>query len=151
MLRRLALVALIVYPTVAFAETIDLDDRPAGSSDWGYRPAEGATSATNPPSFCWRPQSKISSWEVRCRPTDQGTDYQQGGIQWNVHCPNRLFAPGTYRWQYRGRREDGRQTAWSQERTFTIPHDAATMPMPGKEELLGRIKQVQVMMVKSQS
>ena len=137
----LALILLTVTPSVLPAETIDLDERPAGSSDWGYRPHDRGASATNPPSFCWRPQSKISRWEVRCLPTGgaEGTEYQQDGIRWNVHCPARLFDPGEYRWQYRGLDDQGRHTKWSMERTFTIPETAAAMPMPSKDQLLGRI------------
>ena len=141
MSRSLILVALTLFPTAVFAETVKLDERPAGSSNWGYRPDDGATSATNPPSFSWRPQKKISSWKIRCRPsTDgKGTNYEQDGIRWNVHCPMRLFAPGSYCWQYRGFNSQGQHTNWSQERYFTIPDDAAEMPMPGKDKLLARI------------
>jgi uncharacterized protein DUF4962/heparinase II/III-like protein len=141
MSRSLLLIALILVPAAVNADTIELDERPAGPSDWGYRPDDGAVSATNPPSFSWRPQSKISSWELRCRPSegDTGTDYQQDGIRWAVHCPSSLFAPGKYRWQYRGLDDQGRYTRWSCERSFTIPKNAAEMPMPGKKELLARI------------
>ena len=136
-------IALIFLPVAVAAETLPLDERPAGSSDWGFRPENGAKSATNPPSFSWRPQSKITSWEVRCRPDDgqKGTEYRQDGIQWNVHCPSRTFAPGKYRWQYRGRDEKGRETNWSEERAFTVAEDSVAMPMPAKEELLARIPQ----------
>ena len=141
MSRTFVLIAFILSPAFVTAETLELDERPAGPSDWGFRPDDGASSATNPPSFSWRPQSKISNWEVRCRPNDgdQGTTYQQGGIGWNVHCPSRLFAPGEYRWQYRGLDSQGRRTKWSRERSFTIRKDAVAMPMPGKKELLDRI------------
>ncbi len=130
MSRWLALIALIVTPTMLPAETIDLDERPAGSSDWGYRPHDRGFSATNPPSFCWRPQGKISQWEVRCRPAsgDKGTDYHHDGIRWNVHCPSSLFHPGEYRWQYRGLDDRDQHTKWSKERTVTIPKSAAAMP-----------------------
>jgi len=141
MYRWLLLVVLTLISTAASAETIDLDERPAGPSDWGYRPADGTTSDTNPPSFSWRPQGKIVGWEVRCRPHDgkKGTQYQQDEIVWNVHCPSRTFEPGQYVWQYRGQDAEGRHTEWSQPRAFTIPNDAAALPMPGKAELLARI------------
>ena len=141
MSRTLLITALILFPAVAVAETIKLDERPAGPSDWGYRPDSETTTATNPPSFSWRPQKKITSWEVRCRPSSgsQGTEYARTGISWNVHCPSTAFAPGKYRWQYRGLDSQGRHTNWSQDRTFTIPPDAAPMAMPEKEQLLARI------------
>jgi hypothetical protein len=134
-------IALIFFPAISFAAPIQLDERPAGPSDWGYRPEDGASSATNPPSFSWRPQSKISRWEVRCLQSDgdKGTDYQHDGIRWNVHCPSRLFTPGEYRWQYRGLDSQGQHTNWSRERTFTIPEDAAAMAMPDMRKLLARI------------
>lgn len=141
MTRSLLLIALFLISTPAFGETVKLDETPAGSSDWGYRPDDGKTVPTNPPSFTWRPQSKIASWELRCRPAgnDEDSTYKQGDIRWNVHCPSRLFKPGSYRWQYRGINTEGQPTNWSRERTFTIPENAAPMPMPGKEELLARI------------
>ncbi len=141
MKRCLALVVLIAFGGIATAKNLELDQRPAGSSDWGYHPGDGATVATNPPSFTWRPQSKITAWEVRCRPNDEGQAiaYQQDGIQWNVHCPAKVFAPGKYCWQYRGFDAQGNVTNWSQERTFTIPEAAVEMPMPARKDLLARI------------
>ena len=141
MCRVFTVLALILLPATTSAETVELDERPAGSSDWGYRPQHETATATNPPSFSWRPQKKITSWEIRCLPSDgnNGTEYRQKGISWNVHCPSKTFAPGEYRWQYRGRDTEDRLTNWSQERTFTIPADAAAMPMPEKEGLLARI------------
>ena len=134
-------IALVFLSSFAIAESIQLDERPAGPSDWGYRPAEGASCVTNPPSFSWRPLNGISQWEIRCRPSrgDNGTDYGREGIRWNVHCPNHLFAPGDYVWQYRGFDSHGRQTNWSRERSFSISPDAAPLPMPSKTELLARI------------
>ncbi|MHB8901535.1 MAG: DUF4962 domain-containing protein [Thermoguttaceae bacterium] len=136
-----ALIVVAALPAALPAEPLTLDQRPAGPSDWGYRPEEGETIATNPPSFSWRPQDKITGWELRCLPADgrPGAEYRQDGIQWNVHCPSRLLAPGAYRWQYRGRDRQGSQTEWSRDRTFTIPADAAGLPMPDKAELLARI------------
>ncbi len=118
-----------------------LDERPAEPGEWGYRPEEGTTVATNPPSFSWRPQSGLT-WEVDCRPTaESGWPYTVSGLTFNVHCPPRTFPAGTYRWRYRGLDADGKPTSWSRARTFTIPADAVAMPMPPREELLARIPQ----------
>lgn len=123
------------------ADPIALDERPADARDWGYRPAEGSVSATNPPSFSWRPQRGLVSWEVQCT---RGNDFAQpeyaaDGIQWNVHCPPCTFAPGDYRWRYRGTEADGAKTSWSRTRRITLPADAAALPMPLREVLLARI------------
>ena len=116
-----------------------LDERPAEPGEWGYRPEDDATVATNPPSFSWRPQGGLT-WEIDCRPTAESNwRYTVSGLTFNVHCPPRTFPAGTYRWRYRGLDADGKPTSWSRARTFTIPADAVAMPMPPREELLARI------------
>ena len=45
------------------AQELKLDERPAEPEEWGYRPADGAVSQVNPPSFSWRPQPGLT-WEV---------------------------------------------------------------------------------------
>ena len=65
-MRLLLLHVLLAIPfTAVSAEDIRLDERPAGSMDWGYRPAAGSVSPVTPPTFCWRPQSGIVRWELR--------------------------------------------------------------------------------------
>ena len=120
-----------------------LDERPAGSDEWGYRPAENAVSAVNPPGFSWRPQANIVSWEVECgRGEDFSTiEYRADDIAMNVHCPPRVFPSGKYSWRYRGITKSGESTDWSQSRTFTISDDAVTLPLPPRQQLLARIPQ----------
>ncbi len=123
------------------AEELTLDETPAGSSEWGYRPAEESASPVNPPAFSWRPQKGIVSWEVSCRRTD-GTakdEYSATAISFNVHCPPRVFPPGKYSWRYRGTDEEGKRTKWSRARAFAVPEDAVAMPLAPREELLARI------------
>ena len=138
---RLWLMFVGLIPGLCPAATLPLDETPAVESDWGYRPATEAVVKTNPPSFCWRPQKGIVSWELVCRPPDGSSEseYRVTGITLNVHCPPRCFATGRYQWSYRGVDADGQKTDWSRVRTFTIPADAANMPMPTREELLARI------------
>ncbi len=118
-----------------------LDQRPAGPGEWGYRPGDGSRSAVNPPSFSWRPQRDIDLWELECQTVDKSESavYRSSVRKFNVHTPARAFAPGKYRWRYRGRAEDGKTTEWSRYRAFTLPANAAEMPMPSRSELLGRI------------
>jgi len=123
------------------AEPLALDQRPAAPGEWGYRPADQSISAVNPPAFSWRPQDDIAGWEIQCAraASFQEPEYEATGIAWNVHTPPKTFAPGTYYWRYRGRDAQGRATEWSRARRFAVPRDAATLPMPRREELLGRI------------
>jgi hypothetical protein len=139
--RWLAVVSLAATCAAApAAEPLKLDERPADAREWGHRPAEGSTSPVNPPSFSWRPQKDLT-YEIQCcRGTDfKDTHYRAEGLAWNVHCPPRTFPPGRYTWRYRGRDARNRTTNWSRPRTFTVPDDAARLPLPPREELLGRI------------
>jgi hypothetical protein len=119
---------------------LNLDERGAVGGEWGYRPGDGDVSAVNPPSFSWRPVNGMA-WEVQCaRDTGFGDAvYRVGAVGFNVHCPPRVFEPGTYYWRYRGTDSKGQVTNWSVARKFTIGTDAVKMPMPVREELLGRI------------
>lgn len=133
------LLELACFVVVASAEK--LDERPATDKEWGYRPAAGAISELNPPSFCWRPQGNVVSWEVECgRDIDfTSVDYRADGIEMSVHCPPSVFAPGKYSWRYRGATETGEKTNWSRSRTFTISENAVSIPLPPRDELLARI------------
>jgi hypothetical protein len=125
----------------SLAASLTLDERPAEDQEWGYRPAAGAVLASNPPGFSWRPQKEIAAWELECGRDGgfQAVAYRVEGVTFNVHCPPKVFAPGTYTWRYRGADRQGNKTHWSQARTFTIPPGAAAMAMPPRGELLGRI------------
>jgi len=141
---RIAAICLLLLPlseAAARAADFKLDEAPAGDEEWGYRPAAGSVSETTPPSLCWRPQKGVVAWELECARGEglQPVEYRAAGIELNVHCPPRVFPPGVYTWRYRGVDKDGNQTNWSQARTFTIPDRAVPMPMPPREELLGRI------------
>ncbi|MBE0535181.1 MAG: DUF4962 domain-containing protein, partial [Phycisphaerae bacterium] len=141
MLRMAALVvlAVCVLPVFAVAE-LKLDEAAAAPEEWGFRPFDGAASAVNPPSFSWRPQAKMT-WQIQCARDAGFSDvtYDVTGLEFNVHCPAEVFGPGTYYWRYRGRGVGGEVTNWSAVRSFTIGEDAAKMPMPGRDELIGRI------------
>lgn len=123
------------------AATLTLDERPAAEEEWGYRPAASAVSEATPPSFCWRPQTGIVRWELECaRDEDfEKIAYRASDIGMNVHCPPQTLASGSYVWRYRGVDAQGNRTNWSEARPFTIAPDAVSMPMPAREELLGRI------------
>ena len=60
---------LLAAATTKARADVPLDQRPAGPEEWGYRPAEESSSAVNPPSFSWRPQKGIVTWELECRGT----------------------------------------------------------------------------------
>lgn len=136
----LVLLAVCFMPGVYGEQKLALDERPAGGGEWGYRPAQGAVSEVNPPSFAWRP-GKGLTWEIECARDSnfERIEYHIEDLKLNVHCPARIFELGTYTWRYRGKDEKGRLTNWSQPRTFTIAQDAAVMPLPPRDKLISRI------------
>ncbi|MHC4640746.1 MAG: DUF4962 domain-containing protein [Planctomycetota bacterium] len=133
------LVLLLLVSDLAAAE-LTLDEKPAVGGEWGYRPADGAVSAVNPPSLSWRPQKGLT-WEVTCTGTQPYANigFHWKNIEFNVYCPAQTFPAGAYTWRYRGKNSKGNYTNWSRTRKFTISKDAASMPMPVRKELLSRI------------
>ncbi len=142
---RIAVVCVVLWLSVTAAATaaLTLDERPAGDDEWGYRPAAGAVSEVDPPSFSWRPQKEIVSWQLQCARGEgfETVAYEADDLEFSVHCPPQCFAPGVYTWRYRGVDKDGRTTNWSRSRTFTIADRAVKTPMPVRKELLGRVPQ----------
>ncbi|NQU25280.1 MAG: DUF4962 domain-containing protein [Candidatus Nealsonbacteria bacterium] len=140
-MRSLVSISVLLTCTALAAAPPELDQRPADDSQWGYRPADGAVSAVNPPGFCWRPQDGIVSWELECgRGGDfEKIEYHADAVALNVHCPPRTFPPGEYTWHYRGTNAEGNTTAWSRPRAFSIGESAVAMPMPSRKDLLQRI------------
>ncbi len=138
------LVPLSCFLSCSVALSVEtLDERPATSKEWGYRPEQGTVSVVNPPSFSWRPQTGVVSWEIECARDPEFTtiQYSADDITMNVHCPPRVLPPGDYSWRYRGILKSGAPTNWSRSRTFTIQSDAVAMPLPSRQELLARIPQ----------
>ena len=141
-MRSMTICAVLLFVSAsALAATPKLDETPAGDDEWGYRPAAGDVSEASPPGFCWRPQREIVRWELECgRGEDvKKIEYRANDIEMNVHCPPQRFTPGKYTWRYRGMDDQGNQSNWSQARTFAVADEAASMPMPPREELLARI------------
>jgi len=135
-----AVILILGIAALGAAAELKLDEREAAPGEWGYRPAAGSVSNVNPPSFSWRPVAGMK-WEIECA-RDTGfkiVEYRAGNLEFSVHCPDRLMKLGEYVWRYRGKDSKGEHTNWSVARPFTIAGDAAAMPMPKREELIGRI------------
>jgi len=123
------------------AEVPKLDDRPGGPGEWGFRPAEGAASPTNPPAFVWRPQKSAVAYDLEVARDPAFTDvvYRASVKTYNCHCPPRTFEAGAYHWRFRFTDQAGRTSAWSRPRAFRIEADAVAFPMPTRQDLLARI------------
>mgnify|MGYP005843206943 CR=1 FL=1 len=136
-----AAASFVLMASSAFAASWKLDESPAGDGEWGYRPADGAVSETNPPGFSWRPQSRAARWELQCArdAAFAAVEHQAAGIEFNVYCPPCKLPAGTYWWRYRGIDKDGNPSGWSGARKFAVPDNAAALPMPPRDELLARV------------
>jgi len=75
-------------PGLSSGQELKLDERPAEPGEWGYRPAAGAVSQVNPPSFSWRPQ-KETTWEIECARDARfrKVEYRVKNLKFTVHCP----------------------------------------------------------------
>lgn len=127
--------------TTLTAADLTLDEAPAKPGEWGYRPAAQAVLDVDPPSFTWRPQKGIVSWEIECRRDSPAGEvaYAAPDVEVHVHRPPETFGSGRYVWRYRGRAESGKKTNWSRSREFSIAADAVNLPLPPRDELLQRI------------
>ena len=131
------LLGVVSFPSAA---EIPLDESPVRPGEWGYRPTDGQTVSTTPPSFVWRPMRNIVRWELVVQGSaKQEVVYRIDDWTFNAHTPPTVLSPGKYTWKYRGFDKDGKPTNWSQTRTFEVPDTAQPMPLVEKDELLKRI------------
>lgn len=118
-----------------------LDEQAGKSGEWGFRPAEGSESDRNPPSFSWRPQQGAARYHLQvARDTAfEKIDYEHDAIEFNVHCPGKVLASGSYLWRFRAIDGKGVASAWSKTRRFSIAESSVRFPIPTRDELLARI------------
>ena len=60
----LRLIALLSLAVSSLASAPALDQRAAKADEWGYRPADGAVAALNPPSFSWVAPANAATYTV---------------------------------------------------------------------------------------
>jgi len=118
-----------------------VDDTPGRPGEWGFRPAEGTVSPTNPPAMVWRPQKNAVTYDVEVA-RDAGfrqAVYRARVERYHCHCPPRSFEAGTYHWRYRFADKAGQASAWSRPRAFRLTAESVAFPMPARKDLIGRI------------
>lgn len=127
------LLAGVWVATVAVntAEPPAISNRPAQTGEWGYRPADGETTALNPPSWTWVHEKAAHTYTVQWAATPDFTGGTRvDGIPWNTYTHHEPLPPGTWHWRYRFRTADGPESGWSVARRVVVPADAPTFPMP---------------------
>lgn len=132
-------IAVIAMGVPAHAQAA-FDNTPARPGEWGFRPADGSVSATNPPGFCWRPQEGARVYVLQVARDEAFADivYEAQGIEMNVHCPPLTLPDEQLHWRVAFVGEGGR-SEWSVARPFTFAGDAVRFPMPEFGELIARV------------
>lgn len=112
---------------------LPLDQRPAKADEWGYRPADGASVALNPPSLTWVAPANAATYAVqwsrdRAFPAAGTTTIE--GIAWPTYTHSAAWAAGAHFWRYRAVTAKGEVTEWSVARRVEVPAGVAALPMP---------------------
>ena len=132
-------VQLVAITGAGYAVT--LDETPARTGEWGYRPEDGGQPALNPPAFTWRPCKGAASYvlQVAGDKAFKNVVYEAEDVPWTAHCPPRVFDEGAYFWRYAARDDKNNLSGWSQVRAFTITSESVPFPKPTPAELIERM------------
>jgi hypothetical protein len=135
-MKRLLLISIMLAPA-AWSQSPDRTPLP---DEWGYRPAEGSAVTVNPPSLSWAHETSARSYTVEWADNAGFTGAATAAdLPWSVYTHHAALKPGSYFWRYRIVAADGRESAWSRARRFTVPADAVVFPQPTMEQLRQRI------------
>jgi hypothetical protein len=138
----------IALPALAFcfavlaasAASLAVDNRPAQSDEWGYRPADGSTAVLNPPPFTWVHDKRAAAYDVQWAHTADFADAVSAtNIPWCVYTHNAPFTAGMWYWRYRFTTAKKETSGWSVARSVTVPADAILFPMPSRTEQAERL------------
>ncbi|MBL8232706.1 MAG: DUF4962 domain-containing protein [Bryobacterales bacterium] len=132
---------LLFCAVFAFAQSSLSPDRTPLADEWGYRPADGSTSAVNPPSLTWVHEKAASSYTLQWSATpDFGKPVTISRLRWTVYTHHETLAAGEYYWRYRIHGASGEASAWSRARRFRVTAEAVAFPQPTLAQLKTRIR-----------
>jgi len=115
-------------------------DRAPLPDEWGYRPDDGAVVPVNPPSLTWVWEGSKYRYNVQWASQPDFSDAATvRDLAWSVYTHNRTLAPGVWYWRYQIVNAEGKASAWSKTRRFTIPPGATPFPQPSMAEIAARI------------
>ena len=117
---------------VAFGQTPDRAPLP---DEWGYRPAEGAAVAVNPPPLSWVLEKGATTHAVQLADNANfDRAMTMDGLPYTVYTHSAPLKTGKWFWRYRIN-----SGPWSRTRTFVVSADAPVFPQPTMETLRKRI------------
>ncbi|MCX7826099.1 MAG: DUF4962 domain-containing protein, partial [Verrucomicrobiae bacterium] len=134
------LILLVACGARAASVTPQISNRAPPPGEIGYRPADGATTALNPPSFIWLHRRDAQTYTIQwARRKDFSDAATASGFVWNTYTHHTPLAPGTYYWRYRFTDARGRESNWSLTRSVVVSADAPAMPMPTRAQQRERV------------
>ncbi len=117
-----------------------LDAEPA-ANQLPRRPADGAKSSVNPPSFVWVPVEGTQSYILQYSRSEDFDDRQTvtvRDIKLSIYTPHEVWQPGTYYWRYGFEYEPGKPV-FSRTWRVEVPAEAQDFPRPRTDQVLARI------------
>jgi len=119
---------------------LTIDETPTQPGEWGFRP-ENVTTEETPPAFVWRPQEDAATYDIQCAREGEFLElaYEASGLAYTVHRPPETYESGTWFWRFRFANGDGNVSEWSSAREFEIAVEAKALPLPERDELIGRV------------
>ena len=134
---------VVFWGAIVQAEAVLVpDETPAKPGEWGFRPRVGEDVAVTPPGFVWRPQKDAKQYGLQVAKDNRFEQvvYEADNLDFFVHAPPVTIEAGAWFWRFRY--FDGAEwSAWSSVRAFTVPQNAKAMPLPLRNDLMGRIPQ----------
>jgi hypothetical protein len=136
------LTALCLTVLTVSSAPLAIDNRPAQSDEWGYRPADGSSAVLNPPSFTWVHDKRAASYDVQWSRTPDFADASAAkNVPWCAYTHNAPLASGKWHWRYRLTTAKKEISEWSVTRSVTVPAGAVLFPMPSRAEQRERLPQ----------
>jgi hypothetical protein len=133
-----ALVASLFLPSAI--DAAEIANREPQPGEIGYRPADGETSAMNPPSWIWLHEAPAETYSIQwSRAEDFAGAESVEGLRFNTYTHTESLKPGEWFWRYRFRTGAGEISNWSQTRRVRVPEEASVLPLPGREEIRERV------------
>jgi len=131
-----------IGPMAVQSAELTISNREPAAGEVGYRPADGASVALNPPSFIWLHEKGAETYTIQWSARrDMSKPETVAGFVWNTYTHHATWKPGTYWWRYRYKTKDGKESGWSLTRRVVVPADAAALPMPTRQEQRARVPQ----------
>ncbi|EIQ00420.1 Heparinase II/III-like protein [Opitutaceae bacterium TAV1] len=125
------------------AAGFDVDTSPQPEKHPPEVPVEGERVSVNPPPMVWRVDERAASYEVELSPDrsfpKDSRLIRVENIPYSFYNYSSPLAAGQWFWRYFVKTADGRLSNPGPVRSFIVPPDAETLPLPTPADLLARM------------